>query len=618
MSAAFAWLFETLDHPAAWLDRAGGVRDVNAAWREAFGGVMVEACFPAFDATARAAAVGACHANGGVESLGVHATASRRWRCEVAAVDGGAFFVARGQAAGDRPRDAAPSRGARFEQLIEGFPMAIGVHRGGSFVYVNPAAVRYLGYADAQDLAGAAITDVVHPADVAEVHARVAAIAQTGVPAPERETRLVRRDGSEVLAEVSGFLVDLDDGKPAFVVVARDISERKKLEEQLRHGRRMEAIGRLAGGIAHDFNNHLAVILNYADFLIHGLPSEDPLQRDAVEIRHAARRAAALTTQLLTFSRGGLSEIEVLDVNAVVDGLLDFLRRTLGADIELVTDLARGLPAIRGARTHLEQVLVNLAVNARDATPSGGELRIGTGARVVNDGNVARFPNLTAGRYVVLEVSDNGRGMSPGVASRAFEPFFTTKPDGKGTGLGLSTVYGIVTQAGGDIELDSVLGRGTTFRILWPADDASATSPRVSAAGVPRRARADTVLLVEDDAAVRALVARMLANFGFAVIEAIDAVEALQLVEDAQPELDALVTDVIMPRMTGPELAVALQSLYPGLPVVFMSGYAADVLEQHDLEGDAVTFLPKPFVARELREKIELARARAPTMPDDA
>jgi len=610
VSKAFAWLLDGCPHPAIALD-PGGRRParLNRAWAVAFGDGEWTATFPLLKVPPLPTTNG-----DGPLPLGDHVAVTghasgHRYSCELVSGDEEhALLVAR--VAGELPAVESEARfDARFRELIEQFPSAIIVHRHGRFLYANPAAVRYLGYESAEELQGLPITTAVHPSEVAEIQSRIAFMAKTGHPVPERETRLLRRDGTEVLAELGAFVLDHDDN-PAFVVVARDISERKKLEEQLRHGRRMESIGRLAGGIAHDFNNHLAVILNYADFLVEGLSGDPASQRDAREIRHAAQRAAALTQQLLMFSRGDLSESENLDVNGVVEGMLEFLRRTLGADIELVTTIGRGLPTIHAARQHIEQILVNLAVNARDATPSGGELRIETGALVVNELNQALHRDVAPGRYVLLEVADNGRGMAPDVASRAFEPFFTTKPDGKGTGLGLSTVYGIVTHAGGDVELDTELGRGTTVRILWPASEATKASSAPADGDKAEESRSQTVLLVEDDAAVRSLVARMLSREGFRVVEAIDAVEALSMVDDDQPELDLLVTDVIMPRMTGPELAVALQSSYPDLPIVFMSGYADDVLEQHDVQSAAVTFLPKPFSARELRDRIEVARTR--------
>ncbi len=611
MSRAFEWLLDGCPLPAMLVRADGTAVRANPRWLAAFDAGGWRGCFPTL-----ALEGGAGADDDAPRALGEHVAAlgaatGRRYACELVPVDGAAaLLVARGTGeALEVDQDARFD--ARFRELIEQFPAAIIVHRNGRFLYANPAAVRYLGYSSPAELDGLPITTAVHPNEVAEIQSRVAFMARTGLPVPERETRLVRRDGTEVLAELGAFVIDRERN-PAFVVIARDITARKQLEEQVRHGRRMEAIGRLAGGIAHDFNNHLAVILNYAEFLVEALVSDPQNQRDAREIRHAAQRAAALTQQLLMFSRGDLSETETLDVNVVVEGMLEFLRRTLGADVELVTTVGRGIPSIRAARQHIEQILVNLAVNARDATPSGGELRVETGAIVVSEVNQLLHPNVAPGRYVLIEVADNGRGMSPEVASRAFEPFFTTKPDGKGTGLGLSTVYGIVTHAGGDVEVETELGRGTTVRILWPASEAVVPAASRSDAGTAEEGRrTETVLLVEDDAAVRALVARMLSREGFRVIEAIDAVEALNMVDDDQPELDLLVTDVIMPRMTGPELAIALQASYPELPMVFMSGYADDVLEHHDVQSAAVTFLPKPFSARELRDKIEVARSRA-------
>ena len=613
MHRAIERLIDGCSYPVAQLAPDARLLAANAAWRTCFGGAEAHALFEGLDRASLVTALDALpHQQGGALALGAFRRVGARaaagvFLCELLAREGGPPLLLAAR------EDAEGGEGgwgdARFRELIEQFPAAIGVHRDGRFLYVNPATARYLGYAHTDELAGLPITAVVHPSEYAEIQARVAHMARTGQPVAERETRLVRKDGSVVLAELGAFVIDRDR-VPAYVVVARDVSERRRLEEQLRHGRRMEAIGRLAGGVAHDFNNHLSVMLNYSEFLIEALPPDGQLHREAREIHHAAQRAASLTQQLLMFSRGDVADHEVLDVNGVVRGLSEFLRRTLGADIDLVTRLGPGLPPIRGARQHVEQILVNLAVNARDATPSGGELRIETSTLCVDAQNERRHPNLAPGVYACIEFADNGVGMTPEVATRAFEPFFTTKGEGKGTGLGLSTVYGIVTHAGGDVELESERGRGTVVRILWPE---CATGLSCAGDDGPPVAgqRPDTVLLVEDDTAVRTLVARMLARDGFRVIEAGDAVEALGLVEDEEPELDVLVTDVVMPRMTGPELALALRSLRPGLPVVFMSGYADDVLEQHDVQSAAVTFLPKPFSARELRDKVEQARARA-------
>ncbi len=592
--SAFDWLFEGASDPLARVDSAGRVVAVNGAWRAALTEptlpLRLSQLGPELEATelvpgSAAPAIGRLRIDGSV------------WR--LAAHPHGEGHVLRAT------HDGALET-IDYLCIVDDFPTAIALQRGGHIAYVNKKAVALMGYDSADALHGLPIERVVHSSELDRLRERAAEIAAAGTPLRERETRLLRNDGSFALAELSGFRARLSGGVGCAFVV-RDVTERRRLEAQIRHGRRMEAIGRLAGGIAHDFNNHLSVILNCAEFLAASLPKETSGHHDAEEIRCAAQRAAGLTKQLLTFSRGDVGEPELLDINDVVRRLSEFLRRIIGADIDLDTQLMRELPAIRAVRQHLEQILVNLTVNARDATPSGGKVRIVTSYKRLSGGEDAGA--LPAGRYVVVEVHDNGEGMSPEVASRAFEPFFTTKSAGKGTGLGLSTVHGIVCQVGGQVSLQSEQGRGTVVRILWPAvadrvltsDDDQATD-----ASDP-----EVVLLVEDDAAVRAMVARMLKRLGFEVIEAINALEALTLMEDGQLELDVVVTDVVMPRMTGPELVAVLHEADPDIPVVFMSGYADEVLEDHVLEPLHVTFLPKPFTSKELKDKIEQARSPA-------
>ena len=517
----------------------------------------------------------------------------------------------------------APTRD-RFFTLIEQFPFAIGVHRDQRFLYVNGTAARYLGYGRPEELVGRPIIDILQPDEIPLVRKRVAHMMQTGRPLPERITKLLRKDGSEVTAELGAFMIRDEDGLPSYVVVARDVSERRILEEKLHHGQRMQAIGRLAGGIAHDFNNILAVVLTYAELLAES-PDDNDVVGSATEIQRAAQRAASLVQQLLTFSRGHMSEARVVRPNDAINALLAFLRRSIGATVSLQTSLSEPLPTIRVGASHLEQILVNLVINARDAMPEGGTLCIRTAVTDLDDPSPTDEPEsgciavnaaalgVDPGRYVVLEVIDDGTGMDPETVRHAFEPFFTTKAPGKGTGLGLSTVYGIVRQAGGACEIESTPGKGTTVRMFWPVHIGQVETHERAAqsATLPAGLR---VMLVEDDEAVRLLVARLLKSHGCIVYEARDASSALRLQEQleirADPLPELLLTDVVMPLQSGPQLARQLRARQPGLPVVFMSGYADDDLDPADLDGDSTWFLQKPFSTQDLLRLLRQAIAR--------
>ncbi len=379
----------------------------------------------------------------------------------------------------------------------------------------------------------------------------------------------------------------------------RDVTLRKRLEEELRQAQKLEAVGRLAGGIAHDFNNLLTTILGYSDLLLRGRPDDPELQEDVGEIRKASERAAALTRQLLAFSRKQVIEPRVLDLNALVVESSRMLRRLIGEDIELSTSLDPDLPSVRADPIQIEQVIVNLAVNARDAMPGGGRLSIQTTVRRVEEGR-ARPGDPAAGDCVALVVSDTGSGMDAATQERIFEPFFTTKEKGKGTGLGLSTAYGIVKQSGGDIRVTSMPSSGSTFEILLPAvedkpDDHAAKAP-VGRVAAPRHA---TVLLAEDEDGLRALNGRVLEARGYRVLAASNAAEALLLAERQPEPPDLLVTDVVMPGASGRELARRLRDRHPGLKVLYVSGYAEDAR----IEDDA-SFLQKPFTPEGLSERV--------------
>ncbi|MBI4957764.1 MAG: response regulator [Myxococcales bacterium] len=393
-------------------------------------------------------------------------------------------------------------------------------------------------------------------------------------------------------------------GAPPLVIVAiRDVSERLKYEERLRAGQRMEAIGKLAGGVAHDFNNVLGAIMAYSDFARSSLPAGSPASDDLVEIQQAAARAASLTAQLLAFSRRQVIQPRRLDLNAVVRDVEKLLRRVLGENVELDMGLCEHLWVAEIDPSQLEQVLLNLAVNARDAMPKGGRLTLETANVTLDDAYASVHPEVGPGDHVMLAVSDTGVGMTEAVRVRIFEPFFTTKPVGSGTGLGLATVYGIVKQAGGHIWVYSEPGEGTTFKIYVPravgdAEGLPAKRPALHAPGGSER-----ILVVEDEPALRNVFVRSLRQAGYEVLEASNGADALLKVASLQGELDLLITDVVMPQMGGRELADKLRARQPSLRVLYLSGYTENAIVHHGVL-DAVDFLQKPFVPNELLRRV--------------
>jgi PAS domain S-box-containing protein len=396
------------------------------------------------------------------------------------------------------------------------------------------------------------------------------------------------------------------------VWVARDITERKQLEEQLRHAQKMEAVGQLAGGIAHDFNNLLTAINGYSDLALRRLDPEDPLRRSVEEIRKAGERAAALTRQLLAFSRKQVLQPLVLDLNSVVSDMERMLRRVIGEDVELGTALAHDLGSIKADPGQIEQVIMNLCVNARDAMPQGGRLTIETANVHLGEEHAARRAgDLAPGPYVVLRVTDTGLGMDERTRERIFEPFFTTKGAGKGTGLGLSTVYGIVKQSGGGVSVASEVGRGSTFEVYFPRVGEGAREYRRGTEPEGELRGTETVLLAEDEEMVRRLTREVLEIYGYRVLVAAGGGAALLICERHEGPIALLITDLVMPEMNGRELAARLASLRPEMKVLFMSGYTdASATGQGEFE-DGSDFIQKPFtpvaLARKVREVLDRA-----------
>jgi PAS domain S-box-containing protein len=419
------------------------------------------------------------------------------------------------------------------------------------------------------------------------------------------ENRAWRRDGSVFPTEVAITPVrDRDGYVAALVVAASDLSARHDLEEQFRHAQKMEALGLIASGVAHDFNNLLTAIRGYADLALRELAADHPARDDLRQIAQASQRAAALTGQLLAFARRQTPDPALLDLNAVLADLLRLIERVIGEDVELVVTRAADLWPVRGDRIHVEQVLLNLVVNARDALPRGGKVAIGT-ANATLDAPLERFGlRADPGDYVALTVRDNGLGMDPETRARLFEPFYTTKPHGRGTGLGLATVYGIVRQAGGAIEVKSEPNAGSCFTIYLPRA-ADARRPRASSgASSALRGGHETVLLVEDDEQVRPIAERVLRRLGYAVLSARGAEEAVRLSRDHAGPIDLVLTDVALPRSSGVELAGRLASQRPNVQILYMSGYADAAAPRHEPLPRGSRFLAKPFTPEKLARSI--------------
>jgi PAS domain S-box-containing protein len=386
--------------------------------------------------------------------------------------------------------------------------------------------------------------------------------------------------------------------------VGTDITPRRQLEEQLRQSQKMEAVGRLAGGIAHDFNNVLTAILGYSQMLLADLPEGDGRREDVQEIEQAANRAATLTRQLLAFSRRQVLQPQVLDLNALVENLDKFLRRLIGEDIDLRVSPAPDLWLVSADSGQVEQVIMNLAVNSRDAMPTGGKLTLETANVVLDAAYAQRHIAVTPGEYVMLAVSDTGTGMDEETQARIFEPFFTTKGSSQGTGLGLSTVYGIVKQSGGNIWVYSEPGRGTTFKIYLPRETRSGIVARAARPETTDLRGTETILLAEDEDAVRALAAKVLRGLGYRVLDARIGREAAEIAAAHPDDIDLLLTDVVMPEYSGGELARMLQQTRPGLKVLYMSGYTDEAIIHHGLLASNIAYLQKPFTPDALATKV--------------
>ncbi len=492
----------------------------------------------------------------------------------------------------------------RYRFLFENNPQPMWVYDTGTlaFVAVNDTAVKRYGYSR-EEFLGMRITDIRPPEDIPAVRDSVA--KTTSAVGETEKWRHRTKDGKVIYVEITSHTLPIDKGNSRLVVV-NDVTERKQLEERFLQAQKMEAVGQLAGGVAHDFNNLLTIITGYSQLLLGRLGSADPMRGYAEEIKNAGDRAASLTRQLLAFSRKQVLRPQVLDLNVVVGSLEKMLRRLVGEDIEIKTALKSDLGHVKADAGQIEQVIMNLVVNARDAMPRGGKMTIETDNVELDNAYARARVAVTPGPYVMLAVSDTGIGMDADTQSHVFEPFFTTKEKDKGTGLGLATVYGIIKQSGGNIWVYSEPGRGATFKIYLPRveEAVEATMSERAAQKLPRATQ--TVLLVEDEAAVRALVRNVLVSSGYTVLEATAGQEALQVSEQHQGPIHLLLTDVIMPGMGGRELTERLGSTRPEMKVVYMSGYTDDAIVHHGVLDAGTAFLQKPFtpdaVARMVRD----------------
>jgi signal transduction histidine kinase len=411
-----------------------------------------------------------------------------------------------------------------------------------------------------------------------------------------------KKDGTVLQVEIAASQLSFR-GRRAWLALAVDVTEKRNLEAQLAQAQKMEAVGQLAGGVAHDFNNLLGVITGYSELLIKDIGPKHAGHPRLEQIKKAADRGASLTRQLLAFSRKQVLQPRVIDLNDVVSDVEKMLRRLIGENIQFVTVFNSSIGRVRADPGQIEQVIVNLVVNARDAMPKGGRLILGTDSADLDLLYTRSRAEVAPGHYVVLSVSDTGHGMDAATAAHIFEPFFTTKEPGKGTGLGLATVYGIVKQSGGHVNVYSEPGRGTTFRIYLPRVDAEAEQPVATPASPPPRGT-ETILLLEDADALRMLVREVLEDSGYTVVEGGTPEKALANARQHPGPIHAILTDVVLPQMSGPEFATQLASLRPGVRVLFMSGYTDDAIGDHDLLDPEAAFIQKPFTADTLLRKM--------------
>jgi PAS domain S-box-containing protein len=512
----------------------------------------------------------------------------------------------------------------RYRDYFENAKDAIYVHDlAGHYIMVNKAGEDLIGYSR-EEILQMRISDVVPRHYLDHIHTRLKEkLADHSLTIYECEA--IRKDGNRVPIEVSSRLI-YENGVPVAVQgSARDITERKRAEEalrasqlQLQQSQKLEAIGQLAGGVAHDFNNMLTAIIGYTDLSLRRVGLENPIRRNLEETKKAAERAASLVRQLLAFSRKQILEPKVLDLNDVVKDMHKMLTRLIGENIKLATRLETDLGSVKADPCQVEQIIVNLVVNARDAMPRGGRVTIETANVSLDAQTAAKHVAVNPGEYVMLTVSDTGSGMDQETQARIFEPFFTTKEVGKGTGLGLSTVYGIVKQSGGNIWVYSEPGFGTVFKVYLPRiDEATANSIARLAQESNAPRGTETILLVEDEDVVRGLTRKILMQAGYNVLDARSGNEAIRLCATHAGSIDLLLTDVVMPEISGKEVADRLLELRPSIRVLFMSGYTDEAIVQHGVLDANVKFIQKPFTWIALTRKVREVLNRKTSLSTD-
>ena len=502
---------------------------------------------------------------------------------------------------------------SRYRTLYDWNPAGIGqVGLDFRLQHANPAFCRYLGYEE-RELIGMHLRDITHPDVLRENLARQNLLVRGTIDHFEMEKRFIRKDGTVVEGLMGAALVRDDRGQPAHTIGTvidsteynRVRREKIKLQEQLSQAQKMESVGRLAGGVAHDYNNSLGVILGNVEMALEELDDhEDPLHDFLTEIKEAAQRSVEFTRQLLAFARRQAVTPQAIDLNQRVQGMLRMIQRLIGEDIYLHWAPGTGVWTVSIDPSQVDQILTNLCVNARDAIDGVGTITIQSGNVIFDAEHCVGRGDLSPGHYVMLEVCDSGSGVSPVVREHLFEPFFTTKGQGKGTGLGLATVYGIVTQNKGYVTVDSEEGRGTSFKIYLPRYSGTTRPSPGESKGATGAGGNETILLVEDEAAIRKVAGMVLKKLGYRVLAVATPEEALDMARTRDDAIDLLLTDVIMPEMNGQELATRMQMLRPGMKILFMSGYTANAISQQNIFHEQVNFIQKPFSSRAIAEKV--------------